>query len=98
MKKILLLLTTLTALFSMTQKTEVISIKGEVGVYGSMPHTFVAIKDTQNNTIYRVHNYKDFNLTKMQNEIVEAKALLLNKSKIFKNVQLVELLELKRKP
>ncbi len=93
MKKILLILTTITSLFAMTQKPKVVTIKGEVGVYGSMPHTFLAIKGP-NNTLYKVVNYKDFNLTRLQNHTIKAKALILNKDKLFKNVQEVQLLEL----
>jgi hypothetical protein len=93
MKKILFLLTTLMALFGMTQKPQVVTIKGEVGVYGSVPHTFLAIKD-KNNTLYKVTNAKDFNLSKLQNQIVEIKALFISKDPIFKDVKDVEILEL----
>ena len=93
MKKTLFLLTTLTALFGMTQKPQVVTIEGEVGVYGSVPHTFVAIKD-KNNTLYKVTNAKDFNLTKMQNQVIKIKALFLQKDPLFKNVKDIQVLEI----
>ncbi len=94
MKKVVLLLVALSSVFAMTQKPKVLFIKGEVGVYGSMPHSFLAIKD-QNNTLYKIKNYKEFNLSKAQNQIVEAKIFLIKKHKRFKNVLEGELLELK---
>jgi len=78
MKKLLSLLLAGTALFAMTakqQNTPTVTINGKIGVYGNEPHTFVAIKNSNSNTLYRIENAKGYNLDKLQNKTVTIKAI-----------------------
>jgi len=54
-----------------------VDIEGKVAMYGSMPHTFLAIKDSKNHKYYKISNSKDFNLMNMQNKIIKVKAKIL---------------------
>ena len=77
MKKLLSILLAGVSLFAMTSKQQnmpTVTLSGKVGVYGNEPHTFVAIKDS-NNQLYRIDNAKDFNLNKLQNKIIKVKAV-----------------------
>jgi hypothetical protein len=59
--------------------SSLINIEGKVAMYGSMPHTYLAIKDNKNHKLYKIINSKDFNLINMQNRVLEVKAKILNK-------------------
>ncbi len=96
MRKLTLLLITI-LLSAMSQRLKVINIEGEVGVYGNMPHTFIAIKDKTNNKIYKIENAKDFDLIHKQNSVIYVKALLLDEDPIFKNVKRVQILKISPK-
>jgi len=77
MKKILLPLLAVTALFAYTKKyTNTVTIEGKIAVYGNEPHTFLAIKDKAN-TLYKVMNAKEYNLYKLQNHIIKVDAIKL---------------------
>jgi len=77
MKKLLTLALSSISIFAFTAKQNIenLTITGKVGVYGNEPHTYIAIKDTENNTLYQVENAKDYNLDKLQNKIVKIEAI-----------------------
>ena len=54
-----------------------VDIKGKIGVYGSSPHTYLAIRDSKSHKHYKIVNSKDFNLDNMQNKILEVNAKII---------------------
>ena len=76
MKKLLSLILACGSIFAFSAKQNVqsLTLTGKIGVYGNEPHTYVAIKDSNNN-LYRIENAIEYNLYKMQNRTVKIKAL-----------------------
>ena len=43
-------------------------------MYGSEPHTYIGIKESKSQKIFKIANASKFNLKKLQNHIVKIKA------------------------
>ena len=56
------------------------TIKGKISVYGSEPHTYVGIKDSKSNRVFKIANASKFNLKRLQNHIVKIEAKLDKKT------------------
>ena len=52
-------------------------IKGKIFLKGSMPHSYLGIKDILSNKEYKIVNKSDFNLQKLQNHTVKIEAKLI---------------------
>ena len=76
--------------------SSVVEIEGKVAVYGSMPHTFLAIKDSKNNKYYKIKNASDFNLQNLQNRVIKVKAKILKKKIGPGFPAIIEVVELKK--
>jgi len=75
MKKSILQILTLSIL-GYANDSSLMTIEGKVAVYGSAPHSFLAIKDNKNHKYYKIKNSKDFNL---QNRVIKIEAKILKK-------------------
>ena len=81
MKKLFILPLLIASLFGLTSKVDssnILEISGKVAMYGNEPHTYLAIKSSDN-TLYKIQNPKEFNLFNMQNQNIKVKAVLLSK-------------------
>jgi len=78
MKKSILQILTLSIL-GYANNSPLMTIEGKIAVYGSAPHSFLAIKDSKNHKYYKIKNSKDFNLKKLQNRVIKIKAKILKK-------------------
>jgi len=76
--------------------SSLVEIEGKIAVYGSMPHTFLAIKDSKNHKYYKIKNAKDFNLQNMQNRVIKVKAKILKKKIGPGFPAVIEVVELKK--
>ena len=78
MKKIIYTLASLSILGCSSSGNSFI-LKGKIAVYGSGPHTYVGIKDSKSNRIFKIANASKFNLNRLQNSIVKIEAKLEKK-------------------
>jgi len=76
--------------------SSLVEIEGKVAVYGSMPHTFLAIKDSKSDKYYKIKNASDFNLQNLQNRVIKVKAKILKKKIGPGFPAVIEVVELKK--
>ena len=77
MKKIIPILATLS--FFGCSSNGVFNIKGKISMYGSVPHTYIGIKDSKSQKIFKISNVSKFNLQNLQNHIVNIEVKLEKK-------------------
>ena len=75
MKKVISILATLSFL-GCSSSSNNFTLKGKIAVFGSVPHTYIGIKDSKSNRIFKISNASKFNLNKLQNHTVQIKAKL----------------------
>ena len=73
MKNIISILATLSFLGCNSNANSFV-IKGKISMYGSEPHTYIGIKDSKSQKIFKISNASKFNLNKLQNHTVKIKA------------------------
>ena len=95
MKRAILLIFTL-AFLGCSNSNSLVQIKGKISIHGSMPHTFLAIRDSKNHKYYKINNSKDFSLQNMQNRVIEIKAKILKKRVGPGFPAIIEIVEVKK--
>jgi len=74
MKKIIPILASIS--FFGCSSNGIFNIKGKISMYGSVPHTYIGIKDSKSQKIFKISNASKFNLKKLQNHIVDIQVKL----------------------